>query len=48
MDTQLMCQDPETKEPLKYGDIEVITRCIKRHHHRISAVLIECIRGELE
>lgn len=46
-DKHLMNFDPETKQVFTYGDTDRITQSIERHHAKLAAVVIECIRGDL-
>ncbi|CAH0027371.1 unnamed protein product [Clonostachys rhizophaga] len=46
-DAHCINHDPETEEALTYGDIDRMRACIKHHHGRIAAVIVECIRGHL-
>lgn len=41
------CVSPSSGAPLRYGNFEEMASCLREHHFRIAAVVMECIRNEL-
>ncbi|KAK4222960.1 putative acetylornithine aminotransferase [Podospora fimiseda] len=46
-DEHHLSYNPTTGEPLRYGDVEAMRVCLDRHHARVAAVVLECVRGHL-
>ncbi|KAJ4014784.1 hypothetical protein NW761_015147 [Fusarium oxysporum] len=40
--------NPGTGEPLRYGSVADFEKVLAEHHHRVAAVIMECIHGKKE